>query len=141
MLSQFTIHESNTKSQQIYSGNSTTWRTHLNLAWIFSKQLQALKPWDLSSFAESTTQSLCIIKIVSDSSKRLEELELEDKHLSQDPLIAAISSYPSFGLTIGASRLLMTCINDVHSVARSVKYGRITGDATAEILRNLDHCR
>lgn len=52
-----------------------------------------------------------------------------------------MSSYPSFGLTIGASRLLMTCISDIHGLARDVKYGRVTGDVTANILQKLDQCR
>lgn len=124
----------------MFSGNSNTWRTHLRSAWIFSEQVQALKPWELSAFAAASTQTLCIMKTISDSSKQLEELEVEYNHLHQENIIAAMTSYPSFGITIGASRLLISCISDIHNLARDVKYGRATKDDSAHILDNLDQC-
>lgn len=140
MLAHYFVSYGQLTTSQIFSGNSITWRTHLKSAWIFSVQVQHLKPWNVSAFAAASTQSLCIIKTVSDSSKQLEELELEHNHLHQEPIIAAMSSYPSFGITIGASRLLIGCISDIHNLARDVKYGRATIKDSAHILHNLDQC-
>ena len=109
------------------------------------KEQQARQPWATSTFADCSTQSLCVIKIVADTSMKLGTLDLDDSdEKAQDTVINSIPASSSFGFTIGAKGLLMPCISDIRRLASRVKPGIITDsirDSANDILRRLDECR
>ena len=107
---------------------------------------QDLLPWATSIFAESSTQSLCLIKIISDTSSVDEEPLTFDCAVAFDQkrLLSSISSSSLFGFTIGATGMLMTCIADIRRLAYELKTGVSSQsiDNTAHsLLVRLEHCR
>jgi hypothetical protein len=107
---------------------------------------QSLLPWTTSIFAESTIQSLCIIKIVSDTSRVDEEPGSFDYVAAseQEKLMSTISSSSLFGFTIGASGMLIKCIADIRRLVYEFKTGisiQYIDDAAHELLLRLDRCR
>lgn len=126
---------------EIYSGTSGSWRAHFDGAWKFLEQQQT-QPWNESTFAESTTQSLCLIRIISqtsisdhDSTARFES--------AQDILLSTVSKGDSFGFTIGAVKTLMTCIADIRKLSQQLRFDSSLSidDGANDIFARLNQCR
>jgi hypothetical protein len=108
----------------VYSGNSTAWRAHFNGAWAFLRDQEATEPWNLSEFAWVTTQSLCLINIVNETSIKHDSVTrnpCQSLRISHKNLTSFISSATTFGFTIGATQLVMACIMDVRRLASDLK--------------------
>lgn len=129
---------------QIYGVNSKSWRAHFDGAWNFLKAQQAVQPWATPTFADSSTQSLCVIKIVAGTSMKLAALNLDDgDDKAQETVINSIPASSSFRFTIGAKGLLMPCISDIRRLAGGAKPGTVTDsirDSANDILSRLDEC-
>jgi hypothetical protein len=139
------VYDLTVDAQEIYSGNTSSWRAHFQGAWKFLIDQQDLLPWATSVFAESSTQSLCLIKIISDTSSLNDEWgSFEyDAVLDQEKLVASISSSSLFGFTIGATGTLMNCIADIRRLAYELQTGisdQSIDDGAHDILVRLDQC-
>ena len=88
-----------------YRGECTAWRLHLNGAWDLLRSSQSRKPWLENDFAWVTTQSLCLLKIKSDT------LVPEEQSL-----ISSVAERSNFGFTTGATPELMACVMEVSSL-------------------------
>jgi hypothetical protein len=90
------------------------WRTHFNVAWVFLLNQEDNEHWNLSDFAWASTQSLYLVNIVNKTSiKHHQEAssgQYQRLRLVHETPTSFVSSTPSFGFTIGATQLLMTCI-------------------------------
>ncbi|KAL8792260.1 MAG: hypothetical protein Q9195_005139 [Heterodermia aff. obscurata] len=85
-----------------YRGECTAWRLHLNGAWDLFKSSQSRKPWFENDFAWVTTQSLCVLKIKSDT------LTQEERSL-----ISSVAERSDFGFTTGTTPELMACVTEI----------------------------
>ncbi len=78
-----------------------------------------------SNFGWASTQSLCSIKILGDTSQvctpGIPEPHLQYLDTGRDALVRSIASETSFGFTIGATYVLMTCIAVIKRLAAKVK--------------------
>ncbi|RDW57679.1 hypothetical protein BP5796_12480 [Coleophoma crateriformis] len=135
---------------EIYSGHSATWRTHFNGAWAILKSREADEPWNLSEFAWASTQSLCLINILNESSIKYHEKaplgqdQDQNLRLIHKTPSAFISSASSFGFTIGDTQLLMSCIIDINKLALDIqKEGDvdIIDKAVNDLYSRLEACR
>ena len=88
-----------------YRGECTAWRLHLNGAWDLLKSSQSQKPWLENDFAWVTTQSLCLLKIKSDTLLQEEQ-----------SLIHSVAERSDFGFTTGATPELMACVMEISSL-------------------------
>ena len=88
-----------------YRGECTAWRLHLNGAWDLLKSSQSRKPWRENDFAWVTTQSLCLLKIKSNTLTQEEQC-----------LISLVAERSDFGFTTGATPELMACMMEVRSL-------------------------
>ncbi|PVH79819.1 hypothetical protein DL98DRAFT_460610 [Cadophora sp. DSE1049] len=127
---------------EIYSGSSNSWRSHFDAAWSVLQDHEASQSWTATTFTEASTQSLCIVKIISDTSRPRFAYTREEED-RRDRLIRSVSFSESFGFTIGANGLLMACIDGIRRVSRDLMFGEaIDMEFEAnEILSRLNHCR
>ena len=96
-----------------YRGECTAWRLHLNGAWDLLKSSRSQKPWLENDFAWVTTQSLCLLKIKSDSLVQEEQ-----------SLISSVAERSDFGFTTGATPELMACVMEIRSLHDYIKKNR-----------------
>ncbi|RDW58860.1 hypothetical protein BP6252_13336 [Coleophoma cylindrospora] len=133
---------------QVYNGHSGTWRAHLDGAWSFLEGQQDFQSYFASEFSWASTQSFCLIKIVSETTRlRTLHTTMADTPSIQcetNNLLQLVSSRDSFGYTIGATRLLLTCIADIQSLAHQIDIGTepdLVDHAVKEIMGKLSECR
>ena len=98
-----------------YHGECTAWRLHLNGAWDLLKSSQSQTPWLENDFAWVTTQSLCLLKIKSDSLVQEEQ-----------SLISSVAERSDFGFTTGATPELMACVIEIRSLHDYIEKHRHT---------------
>lgn len=99
-----------------YRGECTAWRLHLNGGWDLLKSSQSRKPWLENDFAWATTQSLCLLKIKSDTLTQEEQ-----------SLISSVAAERSdFGFTTGATPELMSCVMEIGSLHDYIEKNRHT---------------
>lgn len=101
-----------------YHGESNIWRLHLNGAWDLLKSSRSQKPWLENDFAWVTTQSLCLLKIKSDSITQEEQT-----------LICSVAERSDFGFTTGATPDMLACIVEINSLHDYIKQNRGTVSA------------
>ncbi|GAB1194712.1 hypothetical protein APSETT444_003958 [Aspergillus pseudonomiae] len=153
---------------EVYSGNSSKWKHHLQGAWAFLLGSNCKEPWNESELVCFSTQSLLIVKIIgatcmTDSqtptlmlppsnestsitvAKHMEAGRAVSSSLHSDLAFAAlISSTPQFGFTIGAQRLILECISTITTVSQQMRSdgsprAHITADRTvSQVLACLD---
>jgi hypothetical protein len=120
----------------------------LNGAWRYLKEQPNPTPWKGSEFAWASTQSLCLIKILSDTTRKPEI----ETYIKQDSVIdtldeahlAAVKVRDDFGFTVGAPRVVLNCIADITSLAHEAKTAQTTqiiNDKVEDIFSRLRNCR
>ncbi|PKY09428.1 hypothetical protein P168DRAFT_301923 [Aspergillus campestris IBT 28561] len=148
---------------EVYSGNSSKWKHHLQGAWAFLLESNGKEPWNESEFACFSTQSLLIVKIIgatclTDGQNTTQILPpspeftstIVTRPVTAGPTVSpsinsdlALSSFisttPQFGFTIGAQRLLLECISTITTVSRQMRSGasprtRLIADRTVSQL-------
>ncbi|KNG85000.1 hypothetical protein ANOM_006560 [Aspergillus nomiae NRRL 13137] len=144
---------------EVYSGNSSKWKHHLQGAWAFLLGSNRKEPWKESEFVCFSTQSLLIVKIIgatcmTDSQTPTLMLPPSNEFRSitaarpieADPVVSSslhsdlafaslISSTAQFGFTIGAQRLILECISTITTVSQQMRSdasprAHITADRT-----------
>ncbi|KAE8353031.1 fungal-specific transcription factor domain-containing protein [Aspergillus coremiiformis] len=132
---------------EVYSGQSSKWKHHLQGAWAFLLQSKHTEPWNESHFACFSTQSLLIVRIISgtcstssntpilpsDFQPPLNDMLTASKSTGFDLLPKAsnsdltcsssILSTPQFGFTIGAQGSLLECISTITTVSQQMASG------------------
>lgn len=136
------------RSLQVYSGHSGAWRTHFNGAWAYLHDQESEQPWNFSEFAWATTQSLCLINIINETSIKNNQTIMPERNqglrLTHTNMTSFISSATSFGFTIGATQQLMTCIMDIRQLAYDVVAETnvdIVDTAVTDLFKKLELCR
>ena len=124
------------------------WRTHFNVAWVFLLNQEDNEHWNLSDFAWASTQSLYLVNIVNKTSiKHHQEAssgQYQRLRLVHETPTSFVSSTPSFGFTIGATQLLMTCIMGIRKLACDIEEEgdvNIIDDAVNDLYSRLEACR
>ncbi|KAI8624354.1 fungal-specific transcription factor domain-containing protein [Xylariaceae sp. FL1651] len=103
---------------EIYSGQLSAWRRHLQGAWSLFKAYRHLEPWKVTESVCLSLQSLNIVRIISDTSERASDTELSghDVDYSTDSmLLGLVSTTSGFGFTIGAPQVVLDCISIISS--------------------------
>jgi Fungal specific transcription factor domain len=99
------------------------------------------RPWEKSEEAWVTAQSLCLLKIRSDT---MEQPDLQASSLLEikQSLIFSVASRDDFGFTVGASQGLIRCIYDITSLTSWRYYGdvRTRQSAIVELYQRLSNC-
>jgi hypothetical protein len=126
---------------EIYSGTSKSWRAHFDGAWEFLEEQQS-QSWNDSALAESSIQSLCVIRIINETSRPADDSKISVDS-AQDMLLSSVSRGESFGFTIGDVGSLMTCIADIRNLSLQLRFGTSLSvdDATSDLLTRLGQCR
>ncbi|OGM39530.1 hypothetical protein ABOM_011912 [Aspergillus bombycis] len=130
---------------EVYSGNSSKWKHHLQGAWAFLLGSNCKEPWNESDFACFSTQSLLIVKIIgatcmtdshtptlmlppSNASTSITAARPKEagpavsSSLHSDLAFASLISWtPQFGFTIGAQRLILECISTITTVSQQMR--------------------
>lgn len=120
----------------------------MNGAWRYLKEQPNPTPWKGSEFAWASTQSLCLIKILSDTSQKPEI----ETYIKQDGVLdtldethlAAVKVRDDFGFTVGAPRAVLNCIADITNLVHEVKTVLATqsiNDRVDAIFSRLRDCR
>lgn len=109
---------------EVYSGRSNAWKVHLNGAWNFLTMHQNERPWEKSGGAWVTAQSLCLLKIRSDTMEQPDPQASSSLQTKQS-LIFSVASRDDFGFTVGASQGLIGCIYDITSLTSRRYYGDV----------------
>lgn len=133
----------------MYSGRPGTWRLHLSGAWTLLCEHSEKQPWTESDFACCSTQSLCIIKVISDTGRGatktsgtedlwrkmgfLDENITDDKD-AEGSLVSCVSSTPEFGFTIGSTKSLLACISSITIAGRKMRTKALQSQQEADML-------
>ena len=99
------------------------------------------RPWQRSEEAWVTAQSLCLLKIRSDTMEQ-PDLQASSFLEIEQSLIFSVASRDDFGFTVGASRGLIKCIYDITSLTSRRYYGDVgtRQSAIAELYQRLLNC-
>ncbi|KAE8387683.1 fungal-specific transcription factor domain-containing protein [Aspergillus alliaceus] len=136
---------------EVYSGQSSNWKHHLQGAWAFLLDSMNTEPWNESQFACFSTQSLLIVRIISGTcangsntstlmltpdlqsactvpemitpSEPAEINLIPSTSNSELAFATSILSTPQFGFTIGAQRSLLECISAITTVSQQMASG------------------
>jgi hypothetical protein len=108
---------------------------------------EATEPWNQSDFAWVTTQSLCLINIVNETSIKHENTEkslCSTLKISHENLTSFTSSATTFGFTIGATQFVMACIMDIRKLALDLEKETdiaVVDEAVNDLYTRLEVCR
>ncbi|EXJ76215.1 uncharacterized protein A1O5_00723 [Cladophialophora psammophila CBS 110553] len=154
---------------EVYSGQSRSWRHHLQGAWDLFRNFRAQSPWKDSELTCASLQSLFIISLVGDTSRLDNGLVADQGELAQSESgyttslphdsgiieagtassatlqdqesIFMIKSTLDFGFTIGATQEILDCISCINDMNRVNKWSGPNDNNYRTLLGRLDACR
>jgi len=106
----------------------------VTFAWDFLESHQACQPWLFSDSTWISSQSLCLLKIRSNTRQHynhylpfpFETHPVPSSSIEQRPLITSVALCSDFGFTVGATPDLLTCITEITSLASQIHRGGIS---------------